>query len=155
MKVQDLMTRDVVTVGAADSLAYAVRLMQQRDCGCIAVIDEAAKIAGILTDRDVCLAALRADRPLSHVEVKDSMRTEVFTCSPDDSIAEAERRMGQHQVSRLPVVDAQGRLRGLLTLDDIAREALREEDLIVPPVSQEAVGRTLGQIGRPHLVEGE
>lgn len=154
MKVQDLMTRRVATVGAQDSLARAVKLMQERDCGCIVVIDEASKVAGILTDRGVCLAALRTDKPLSRLKARDCMRTEVFTCAPNDGVAEAEQRMGQHQVRRLPVVDAKGRLRGILSLDDLAREACREEGLIAPPVSTKDVGRTLGEVGRPHLIEG-
>jgi len=155
MKVQDLMTRAVATARAPDSLARAVELMQERDCGCIAVVDEASKVVGILTDRDVCLAALRTGRPLSRVNVNDSMTTKVFTCAQDDLVADAERRMGQHQVRRLPVVDGVGRLHGILSLDDIAKEARREEGLIAPPVSAESVGRTLGQVGRPHLIGGE
>ena len=155
MKVQELMTRSVATVRATDSLARAVELMKEHDCGCIAVVDDGSQVRGLLTDRDVCLAALRTDKPLSKMNVSPFMTKRVFTCSPGDSVLEAERRMGQHQVRRLPVVDEEGHLRGILSLDDVAKEARREEGLISPPVTAESVGRTLGQVGRPHLFEGK
>ena len=155
MKVKDLMNRDVVTVRLTDGLARAVESMQARECGCVPVIDEGSRVVGILTDRDVCLAALRTDRPLSRLGTEAAMSARVFTCKPGDTIAEAEHLMGLHQVRRLPVVDANGRLLGILSLDDIAKEACLEEGLIVPPVSAEAVGRTLGQISRSHLLVQE
>jgi CBS-domain-containing membrane protein len=60
--------------------------------------------------------------------------------------------LARHQVRRLPVIDARDRLVGVLSLDDLAREACDEADLIQPQVSADEVGRTLGQIARPHLV---
>lgn len=153
MRVDELMTRRVMTVRAQDGLDRAARLMQDHACGCVPVVDEDSAVVGILTDRDVCMAALRADRSLSLVQARYAMSANVYTCSPEDTIEEAERRMGQHQVRRLPVVDADGRVRGILSLDDIAREAARQEGLIMPPVATREVGRTLGQITRPHLLE--
>lgn len=153
MRVEELMTRKVATVRPADALNRAARLMQERDCGCVAVVGEDSSVVGVITDRDVCMAALRTDSPLSRLGVESVMSSRVFTCRPGDSIAEAERMMGQHQVRRLPVLDEEGHLEGILSLDDIAREAIGEQDLIAPPVSAEETGRTLGQIGRPHLIE--
>lgn len=152
VRVRDLMTSTVATVRPADRLARAAERMRAHDCGCVAVVDEHAKVVGVLTDRDVCLAASSADLPLSRLTVEGAMTREVFTCGLDDSVAEAERRMGQHQVRRLPVVDEGGHLRGILSLDDLAKEACREEGLLVPPVSTGGVGRTLGQVSRPHLI---
>ncbi|MCP3920366.1 MAG: CBS domain-containing protein [bacterium] len=140
------------TIRPEDRLSYAAEMMEVRDCGCIAVVDADGHIVGVITDRDVCLKAHRTDAPLSKLDVRGAMSERVHACHADDSIEKAENVMGQHQVRRLPVVDAEGRLCGILSLDDIAREACREEDWIAPPVSAEAVGRTLGQIGRPHLI---
>jgi len=67
------------------------------------------------------MAALQSDAPLSRLDVEPAMNPHVHTCRPDDSIAAVERIMGQHQVRRLPVVDEEGRLRGILSIDDIAR----------------------------------
>jgi CBS domain-containing protein len=153
MQVQHLMTRAVATAHPSDSLAVAARLMRERECGCVAVVDDERRVTGILTDRDVCMAALDADQPLSRLEVGVAMSTRVHVCRPEDSIGAAEQLMGQHQVRRLPVVDEERHVQGVLSLDDLAREARAEEDLIVAPVSSAGVGRTLGQIGRPHLIE--
>ena len=153
MNVQDLMTTRVATVQPNDTLERATRAMEDRSCGCLPVVDAEDHILGIVTDRDVCLAALRANRALSNVKVESAMTRPAFVCRPADSIAEAERLMGQHQVRRLPVADDGGRLVGLLALDDIAREAWHEGGWIAAPVSTEAVGMTLGQIARPQLIE--
>ena len=153
MKVQELMTRDVATVQPHEGLDRAARSMHERDRGFVVVVDECSRVEGVLTDRDICMAALWSDRPLSSLRVARAMSSAVHSCRPDDSIAEAERRMGQHQVRRLPVVDREGCLQGVLSLDDVAREAVREQDLIAPPVSAAEAGKTLGQVSRPHLIE--
>ena len=153
MKVSELMCKHVATVQPQQTLDRAARLMQAQACGCVVVVDEGSTLLGIVTDRDVCMAALRADRSLALVQAQYAMSANVYTCAPEDTIEEAERRMGQHQVRRLPVVDADGKVRGILSLDDIAREAAREEGLIMPRVASREVGRTLGQITRPHLLE--
>ncbi|NOT29469.1 MAG: CBS domain-containing protein [Planctomycetes bacterium] len=152
MKVRELMVRRVATVSPEDRLDFAVKRMKERNCGCLAVVNDEYRALAVVTDRDICMAALESDAPLSRLAVRNAMSPTLVTCQVEDSIAEAERLMGLHQVRRLPVVDALGRLEGLLSLDDIAREARREKGLIVPPVSAEAVGRTMGEIGRPHLV---
>lgn len=153
MNVSKLMQRDVATVRAQERVAAAATLLRQRDCGCVVVVDDERRPIGVLTDRDVCLAAERSGLPLAALAVADAMSSHPFTCRAEDAIAAAEQSMALHQVRRLPVVDAAGRLLGLLALDDIAREACREEDLLAPPVSCAAVGRTLGQIARPHLLD--
>jgi CBS domain-containing protein len=153
MRAAELMSRTVATVRTHDTLHHAVSLMRERDCGCVVVIDERSHAIAVLTDRDVSLAALRTGRALGGIEVGDAMSKKLHACRTDDTIAAVEDLMALHQVRRLPVVDAQGRLAGILALDDVAREAIREEDLIAPPVSAAAVGATLGRICRPHLIE--
>lgn len=155
MKVEELMTRAVATVAPEDGLDRAARWMRELDCGCVPVVDRRSQsLVGIVTDRDACMTALRSDRPLSRLRVDEAMASWVFTCRPGDPIREAERLMGLHQVRRLPVVDGKGRLVGLLSLDDVAREARHECGLIAPTVSAEEVGTTLGQVGRPRLIGG-
>jgi CBS domain-containing protein len=152
VNVSSLMQRQVATVRASDALDVAATLMAERDCGCVVVTDADGRPSGVLTDRDVCLAALRLQKPLAALRAADAMSAQPFTCREGDTVAEGERAMGLHQVRRLPVVDAHGRLVGLLALDDVAREACRDQDLLAPPVSCAAVGRTLGEITRPKLV---
>lgn len=154
MKVRDLMLRKVATTDPEERLDHAVQRMHACDCGALPVVDPEYHALAMVTDRDACLSAWRADAKLSALFVRDAMSKTLVSCRPDDTIEEAERLMGLHQVRRLPVVDAQGRLEGLLPLDDVAREARRERDLILPPVTSESVGRTLGEISRPRLVHG-
>ncbi|MFO1078059.1 MAG: CBS domain-containing protein [Planctomycetota bacterium] len=152
MDVSKLMQRRVATVRRTDRLDQAVALFAERECGSVVVVDEQRRPLGVITDRDACLAALRTGKPLAAIDASSAMSRRLFTCGSGDSIAAAENTMSLHQVRRLPVVDAHGILVGILALDDIAREACREEDLLAPPVSCAAVGRTLGQLVRPHLV---
>ena len=124
-----------------------------RDCGCVVVVDDLGHPLGMVTDRDICMAALRTERALTRIAVADAMTERPFACRPDDTVDAAENLMALHQVRRLPVLDDQGRVCGILALDDIARHARASDDLFAPAVSCAAVGRTLGQITRPHLIQ--
>jgi CBS-domain-containing membrane protein len=152
MQVHKLMTPWPGWVHPEDSLKRAAELMQRHACGCVPVVDEREHVVGVLTDRDVCLAALRSDQPISNLRCQGVMSQPAHICRTEDTTVEAERLMGLHRVRRLPVVDAEGRLAGVISLDDLAREARRGADLFVPHVGQSEVGRTLGEISRPALV---
>jgi len=152
MEVKELMSRNISTVTGSASLNEAVFEMKEHDSGCVVVVDERRAPIGMLTDRDVCLTALLMDLPISSISVQRATTSNVYTCGAHESIEEAERIMGQHQIRRLPVVDEEGRLEGLLSIDDIAREAWREEGLMIHRVSAADVGKTLGQISRVHLI---
>lgn len=152
MKVRDLMMRHVATVKPQDALDLAGRLMNERDCGCVVVVDDERHVLAVLTDRDVCLVAARTDARLSTLRVERAMSSTVVTCSAEDTVGHAQHLMGLHQVRRLPVVDAARRLEGIISLDDIAREARAERRLIAPHVRSASVGRTLGDIDRPYLL---
>jgi len=154
MKVRDLMVRDVATLWPGNTLDTAVELMRDRECGSVVVSDERSRVLGMLTDRDVCLSAFELGKPLSQIRVELAMSRPVHTCAVQDSLEAAEGSMGQHQVRRLPVVDEGGRLAGLISLDDIARKFSSRDGLLGNSRGKEAVGRTLGEIGRPHLVDG-
>jgi CBS domain-containing protein len=151
MNVERLMRREVAKVAPDDALDRAAEVMRVRDCGFLPVVLRGQRVVGVLTDRDVCMAAARTERALSKLRVEDHMTRTVHTCRPTDDVRDAERAMALHQVRRLPVVDVEGNLVGVLSLDDVAREAWREDELLAPPVSSAGVGRTLGQITRPRL----
>ena len=128
------MTPKPATVRSGDSLKHAAELMERLDCGCVPVIDEREHVVGMITDREVCLAALRSDQPISTLRCEGFMSQPAHVCRTEDTVAEAERSMGQHRVRRLPVVDAGGRLAGIISLDDLAREALRGAGRFATPV---------------------
>jgi len=135
-------------VHPADNLDHAAELMRDRDCGSVVVVDENNVAVGIVTDRDICMAALRYERPLLSLSVADAMTAEPFTCRGTDTVQEAEDTMSLHQVRRLPVVDDHKRLLGLLALDDIAREACREVW-----VFERGARQRPGDLGEQHMEE--
>jgi CBS domain-containing protein len=150
MKASDLMVHPVATVRIGDSLAHAVALMRAHDCGAVVVIDDCAAVA-MLTDRDVCLAALRSNRPLSEMRVEHAMSNHVHTCRPDDDVTAVAEKMALHRVRRVPVIDDGRRPIGIVSLDDVARLARDQRDLFAPAMSEAAVGAALGAIRRPGL----
>lgn len=149
MKVEQLMTRTVRTCGPWDPLNEAARIMWEQDCGCVPVVDEQGHVIGIVTDRDVSMAAYTRGLPLWALQVDGAMARQVHTCRPGDSLAAAERTMRARQLHRLPVVDESGVLVGLLSLRDLAIEAVREHGRRRAEVSAEEVAETLGAISQP------
>lgn len=125
MKIRELMTSDVATCHPDDDLNDAAHRMWDRDCGCVVVVapDAPGGVVGMLTDRDVCMAAYVKGRPLGELHVGDAMAREVERCRPEETPEEVLRRMGEAQVRRLPVCDAKGHLLGIVSLADLARAA--------------------------------
>lgn len=97
--------------------------MWDHDIGCLPVIDEQGHIAGMITDRDVCMAAYTQGEPLRGIAVVNVMTRQVFSCKESDEVGDAEQAMSQHQVRRMPVINDQGDPIGIVSLNDIARAA--------------------------------
>jgi len=152
MKVEQLMTRNVGTCIPDDSLAEAARVMWDQDCGCAPVVsghgDGQSTLVGMITDRDVCMAAYTQGQPLSAVKVKSAMTKSLCTCRPTDTVAVALGVMRTNQLHRLPVVDADEHLVGILSLADVGREASHSGQKM-GEVSGLAVGETLEAIVQP------
>lgn len=151
-RVDQLMSHPVITCHTNDNLNSVAALMWDHDCGVVPVVDDAGRLAGILTDRDICMAAYTQGRRLHEIAVGSVMTRDVHTCRPDDPIARAEESMQARQVRRLPVVDAERRPVGLLSLNDLAREATQTS------ASQRGLlmgfARTLAAICRPRSPRG-
>src|SRR5690349_7646179 len=124
MKVKDLMTANPVTCSPGDNLASVALQMWDWDCGVLPVVDD-GQIRGVITDRDISMALLFKGKPASAVTVAEVVNGYVYSCSPDDEVADALRIMREHKVRRLPVVE-DGRLQGLLSLNDVVLEARAE-----------------------------
>lgn len=150
MKVEQLMQRAVQTCRAHDSLNGAAQIMWENDCGCVPVVDDAGHAIGMITDRDVCMAAYTRGRPLGEIDVGSVMSAIVHCCRPQDTLREAETIMRTVQVRRLPVVDNENRLLGILSLNDIALEARRQGAAARRDIGETEVCDTLGAIGQPH-----
>ena len=128
MKAEDWMVCSVSTCGPETSMSDAAYLMWQNDCGVLPVIDAAGKVVGLITDRDMCMSACLGGKPLAELRVEQAMSRQVFSCSPSDTIEQVIRVMGDHQVRRIPVVDAQERLVGILTMNDLVRKLIGLND---------------------------
>jgi signal-transduction protein with cAMP-binding, CBS, and nucleotidyltransferase domain len=93
--------------------------MEQAACGALVVLDAADRLAGIVTDRDLALVIGNAKGDPSQRVVGEAMTRDVRTCLPDDDLAVALERMSEEKVRRLPVVDGEGTVEGMLSIDDI------------------------------------
>ncbi|HKO93436.1 MAG TPA: CBS domain-containing protein [Polyangiaceae bacterium] len=119
--VGSVMTRNVVTCTGSDTLHRAAQLMWDRDCGAIPVVDAHGRAVGLVTDRDLCMAAYTRGRPLSAISVSSLLSARLYTCTVTTSLDEAIARMAAHRVRRLVVVDAKDqKLVGMLALADLA-----------------------------------
>jgi CBS domain-containing protein len=149
MKVEQVMKEQVATCQAHDTLNTAAQLMWDHDCGCVPVVDGDAHVIGMITDRDICMASYTRGAPLRALRVQDAMSKTVCACRPQDALADAERMMRANQVHRLPVVDAGGRIVGILSLNDLAHEAGRAAGTRKPAITFADVGETLGAVCKP------
>jgi CBS domain-containing protein len=147
--VEEIMTRTVVTCKPEDCLDRPAMLMWDFDCGAIPVVTENNEVVGMLTDRDICMAAFSQAKAVHEIRVEEAMSWEVYSCLPDDSVAEAEEIMRTRQVRRLPVIDLQGRLVGVVSLNDFAREAAREQSRRTRDTTPAEIGLTLAAICQP------
>lgn len=120
MLVRDLM-KDPRVCGLADTLNDAARILWEQDCGVVPVVDEQRRIVGMLTDRDICMAAYTQGRPLAELPVHLAMARAVVRCLPEQDVEAALRIMAEAQVHRLPVVDENERLVGILSMTDVLR----------------------------------
>ena len=122
MQVEQWMTRKPRTCRPEASMDEAAFLMWTGDCGVLPVVDADHRLVGMITDRDLCMGAHFQGKPLQDLQVRNSMSRSVFSCRDTDSIEEALRCMGDHRVRRVPVLDRESKLVGILSLNDLARQ---------------------------------
>jgi CBS domain-containing protein len=144
-RVKDLMTKQVCSCLSTSTLAEAARIMWEHDCGAVPVLDETGwgRVVGMITDRDIAMGAYLQGKPLGEIRVLDVMARDLTTCTPDEDIDGAARTMSSARVRRLPVIDAGGRLVGLLSLAHLARASHDGDGAAAQ------VGRTLSSICAP------
>ena len=118
MQVQQLMTPSPRACAPNANLCEAVQMMWEGDFGALPVVSEEGRVLGILTDRDISIALGTRNRAPSRLRVSEVMAREVWTCRNIDESGIALKAMRDHRVRRLPVVDAEGRLCGIFSLND-------------------------------------
>ena len=123
MIIQDVMTRDVCACGALGRHAQVERaqLMWECDCGCVPVFDRSGVVCGMVTDRDICMAAYTQGLPLDQIAVRTAMSPRLHACRPEATVEEAQTLMRRNKVRRAPIVDS----------DHLVGDRLLSADLVV------------------------
>ncbi len=122
MKCKEIMTKNPVCCLPDDPVEKAAQLMKSEDVGVIPVIDdeETKTVLGIVTDRDLALRVIAESLDVRNTMVKDVMTTGAFSCAPDDALQKALDSMEEHQVRRIPVVDTNKKILGIIAQADVA-----------------------------------
>jgi CBS domain-containing protein len=123
MRIRELMNKPAVTCSPGDSLRVAAQAMLEHDCGAVPVADGDGRLVGIITDRDICMAAYTRKEAPELLRVADVMAKRVSSCHADDSSEVAEGMMRDKQIRRIPIVDDDNRPVGMLSQSDLARNA--------------------------------
>jgi CBS domain-containing protein len=120
-RVREVMTAPVQSCSPDDALNVPAKMMWDGDLGSVPVVDAERRVIAMITDRDIAMAGYTTGRPLPELQVHSAMSKRVFVCHPDDTLGDAEAVMRTARVRRLPVLDDEGRLVGILSLADLAR----------------------------------
>ena len=119
MKVKDCMCGEVCCVKPETKVYEIAKLMNENHIGCVPVCDQNNCIVGVITDRDIILRSVACDKDVKNTPASEIMTCNVCTCTQNDDINEAERKMAKNQIRRIPVVD-NNKVIGILTLGDLA-----------------------------------
>lgn len=125
MNASDVMTNTVFCCSANDSVERAAQVMWEHDCGALPVIDADSRVVGMITDRDICMAAYTQGGPLSQIPVARAMAKQVHGVRDTDTLEAVETLMRQAQIRRVPVLDGGRKIKGILSMNDLARHAQR------------------------------
>ena len=151
MLVKEIMNKPAVTCPVDSTLDVAARLMAEFDCGIIPVIGDDGRLAGVVTDRDICMAAYAQERPLSKIPVPKAMTRHVIASHMNDAIETVEHLMADNRIRRVPVVDDHGRPLGVVSVNDVVRLAAKSHRI---GIDRELV-ETLAAICQPKAAPGQ
>jgi CBS domain-containing protein len=146
MKVSSLIQRNVISCTTQDDMQRAAQLMWDHDIGCLPVIDPQGHVVGMITDRDIAMAAYTQGVSLRGMPVTLAMAKHTFSCTANDEVDAVERTMSKRQIRRMPVIDDRGHPIGIISLNDIARAAAAGK---VPAAE---VTSTLAAVSAPRAV---
>ncbi|MDC4206506.1 MAG: CBS domain-containing protein [Candidatus Manganitrophus sp.] len=129
MKCKDIMTSNPSYCSPEEISVKAARIMRDEDVGIVPVCEEGKKLVGVVTDRDICLTVVAEERHPREVKVLECMSEDLVTCKPEDDVQKAADLMKEYQVRRIPVVDDQGRILGMIAQADIALKVGKPEEV--------------------------
>ncbi|MEW6731790.1 MAG: CBS domain-containing protein [Acidobacteriota bacterium] len=145
-KAKDIMTKEVATCRPDTNLAATMELMWDKDCGVLPVVDNENKVVGIITDRDIAIAVGTRNKLASDINVGEVMTERVYSCSPEDNLEDVIDLMSTTKVRRLPVIDHELKLHGILSLNDVALFAEEAKGKEQPDISYRDAAITLKAI---------
>jgi len=123
MKVKEIMTPGAQAIWLTESLADAAKLMWDNDCGVLPIIKDGRKVIGMITDRDICMASAMRDAHPSAISVEEVMTGRVFGVKQEDNVDQALQTMQEHRIRRLPVINPEGELEGMVSMNDVLLHA--------------------------------
>src|SRR6185436_18969081 len=132
MRVHDVMTEDVKSCSPETNLAAAAAIMWENDCGVLPIVSDGGKAIGVITDRDIAIALGTRNKQAAEIPVNEVMSGALYAASPDEDIHTALRLMRKEKVHRLPVINEQGTLKGILSLNDVALHAVHPNGKTTP-----------------------
>ena len=135
MTVQEVMSAAPATCRQDTDLAAVAKLMWDHDCGFIPVVGDAGTVVGVVTDRDICIATATRRLLPEHISAAQAMTGPVHACPPTDKTSEALATMKQFRIRRLAVIDADGHLQGVISINDIVLASHQKRG----PAAQEIV----------------
>jgi len=135
MRISEIMTRDPELIDPNSSIRDAARRMKNEDIGALP-IGENDRLIGMVTDRDIAIRAVAEDRDSTSTTVRDVMSEKIYYCFEDDDIEDAARCMAENQVRRLPILNRDKRLTGIVSLADIAQTGEECEKTALEGVSE-------------------
>jgi|SRR5262245_7764469 len=124
-KVRDIMTKDPVCCTPQDSVTETARVMKGEDVGSVPVVKDRTtkKLVGIVTDRDLALKVLAERRDPNNTRVEEVMTRNPLSCREDDDLENCLDSMEKRQIRRMPIVDRQDRIVGIIAQADVATRA--------------------------------
>lgn len=154
MKVEDIMTREVQCCGPDTNLATAAKMMWDNDCGALPVLNVEGRVLGMITDRDICMSVSTKNKPASEITVWETITPKAYTCHPSEDIHTVLDIMKRERVHRLPVIDDDGILQGIIALNDLILGAGEAKGRKTSDVSCEDVLRALKAISAHRVLAG-
>lgn len=130
IKCREIMSKNVSTATKDRSLQDVAKLLRDYDIGILPIVEESTnKLVGLVTDRDIVVRAVADGKSVTETSVGDIMTTELFTAKPDDFAFEAVRTMGDKQVRRIPIVNDENILQGIVSMADVILEMEDEKEI--------------------------
>lgn len=142
MKVSDIMSDRVVSISEREPVIAAARLLKRFNLGALPVTDDAGRLRGMLTDRDIAVRCVASGADAAKLQIREIMSRGLVTAQPEDELSAAARCMGGSQVRRLPVVQGD-QLVGMLSLCDMARHSDMEAAAALADISNNLRRKTI------------